>query len=122
MHLQELLSLNDINSLTEDDICGWLNLLADTAPEEPEPDVIEGLMTYIKKFRIDGSRILNVTEKDLQQLGIRKGTFCDYLLSHIEELQSRYAYDFLHYPSLRMSSITEKRNVNILLRLFSNLQ
>jgi sterile alpha motif and leucine zipper-containing kinase AZK len=109
LHLQEFFTFNDVSTLTEDEICQWLRLLADTAPEEPDPDVVEGLITYIEKFKIDGSRILNVTEKDLQQLGIQKGTFCDYLLSHIEELQSRYAFETM---PLRMSSIAEQRNKN----------
>jgi sterile alpha motif and leucine zipper-containing kinase AZK len=110
LHLQELLSLNDISMLTEEDICDWLAILADTAPEPPDPEIIEGLMKYIRNFRIDGTRILNISEKDLQKLGIEKGAFCDYLLSNIEELQARYSYDFIHYPALRMSSISEQRN------------
>lgn len=111
LHLQEFFTFNDVSNLSEDEICHWLRLLADTSPEEPDRDVVEGLVTYIHKFRIDGSRILNVSEKDLQQLGIEKGTFCDYLLSHIEELQSRYAFESM---PLRMSSIAEQRNVRII--------
>uniref|UniRef100_A0A7E4UX48 Mitogen-activated protein kinase kinase kinase 20 n=1 Tax=Panagrellus redivivus TaxID=6233 RepID=A0A7E4UX48_PANRE len=110
MHLQELASLNDLNSWTEGDVCTWLTVLADNAPEEVEPEIIDRLIQSIKQYEIDGPRLFNVTPKDLKKLGLTKGPFLTYLMDHIEELTSRHAYDFVDYPSLRMSSIIEQRN------------
>lgn len=115
LHLQGLVNmktLKDINFWTVEDVAGWLPIIAATAPESVDLEIVDKLVACIYQYEIDGPRLLNVSSTDLQKLGIEKGTFCDFLLDSIKGLKTQFAYDFVEFPTLRMSSIIERRNAS----------
>jgi len=108
--LVNMKKLNDINLWTVEDVADWLPIIGATAPETVDLEIIDRLVACVYQYEIDGPRLLNVSSTDLQKLGIEKGTFCDFLLKNIELLKSQFSYDYVEYPTLRMSSIIERRN------------
>uniref|UniRef100_A0AC34Q658 Mitogen-activated protein kinase kinase kinase n=1 Tax=Panagrolaimus sp. JU765 TaxID=591449 RepID=A0AC34Q658_9BILA len=109
LHLQGLISMNNINLWTQKDVSSWLIVVTDNAPGA-SPEIVDKLTAFITQYKIDGPRLLNVDLKDLLKLGIEKGPFCEHLLASIHELKSKHLFDVVEFPTLRMSSIIERRN------------
>uniref|UniRef100_A0A915DC14 Uncharacterized protein n=1 Tax=Ditylenchus dipsaci TaxID=166011 RepID=A0A915DC14_9BILA len=74
-----------------------------------EWEIVDKIIALVLQYEIKGSRLLQVTEKDLERLGVENVPVRRHLVSKIEELRSR-SDDNFNFPSLEFSKTIEARD------------
>jgi hypothetical protein len=100
---------NNVVEWNEDCVCGWIqHFLASSVPDM-SMEVVDRLLSCVLQYEISGARLLKVTERDLENLGIESDTIRRGICAKIDELRVANV-DYVNYPSLQMSALMDARS------------
>lgn len=77
---------------------------------EMTTESVDKLMTCVLQYEINGSRLLKVTERDLETLDIQPLSVRQAICAKIDELRITNV-DYINFPSLQMSALFDVRSV-----------
>lgn len=107
---RELLTLENVNAWNENEVCDWVRYIAASAGSEVTDVMLDRVVASVLEYDINGSRLLQVTEKDLENLDI---PIClrMAIIKKLDELRTT-TMNLVEFPSLKVADIIEARSVS----------
>ncbi|KAL3113508.1 hypothetical protein niasHT_013618 [Heterodera trifolii] len=88
LHLVDVMNVEDVCEWNEDCVCEWVQNIAASAMEDFSEAIVDQLISCILQYEINGCRLLKITEKDLECLGIESVAVRRYIGLKLDELRA----------------------------------
>lgn len=106
---QDLLTLENVNAWNENEVCDWVKYVAATAGPEVTDIMLDRVVASVLEFDINGARLLQITDRDLENLDIPP-CLRNAIINKIEELRNA-TMNFIEFPTLKLAKILDERSV-----------
>uniref|UniRef100_A0A914HJD9 Mitogen-activated protein kinase kinase kinase n=1 Tax=Globodera rostochiensis TaxID=31243 RepID=A0A914HJD9_GLORO len=88
LHMVDMMNVEDVCEWNEDCVCEWVQNIAASAMEDFGEAIVDQLVSCILQYEINGCRLLKITEKDLECLGIESVAVRRYIGLKLDELRT----------------------------------
>nr|CAD2139385.1 unnamed protein product [Meloidogyne enterolobii] len=115
LHMVDILNVENVCEWNEDCVCEWVQNIAAAASSDFPESTVDKIISSVLQYGINGPRLMEITEKDLESLGIEPVAIRRYIILKLDELRAMNV-QLCNYPcsiespQLNLNNSEQKKN------------
>ncbi|KAF7638530.1 hypothetical protein Mgra_00001904 [Meloidogyne graminicola] len=112
LHMVDILNVENVCEWNEDCVCEWVQNIAAAASSDFPESTVDKIISSVLQYGINGPRLMEITEKDLECLGIEPVALRRYIILKLDELRAMNV-QLCNYPcSIESPLLNNNSNVS----------
>ncbi|KAL7076427.1 hypothetical protein ACQ4LE_004394 [Meloidogyne hapla] len=88
LHMVDILNVENVCEWNEDCVCEWVQNIAAAASSDFPESTVDKIISSVLQYGINGPRLMEITEKDLESLGIEPVAVRRYIILKLDKLRA----------------------------------